>query len=141
MKNNTSFNSLTMDRLLSNRKSISYHADGRPNKLGKAIYSAFTCASSMNYTLMKYFEIPGSGALLFAEKTKEFSELGFVDGVHYVAVTLENYQERMLHYLKGEGHEKAEQIRLEGHEFVRQNHTWEKRISIFLDEVQSLLDQ
>lgn len=38
VKKSSSFNQLTMDRLLSDTNSIYYHKDGRPNKLGKFIY-------------------------------------------------------------------------------------------------------
>lgn len=94
--------------------------------------SAFSCASAMHYTLMKYFEIPASGTLLFGETTPELEALGFVDAEHYVAVTPENYQERMLYYLKGEGIEAGVRIARQGSVFVRSEHTWEKRIAEFL---------
>ncbi len=105
------------------------------------VRSAFTCASSMRYTLMKYFEIPASGALLFAEATSELDALGFRDGEHYVAVTPENYQDRIRFYLLGEGRAEGERIRVAGHVFVHAYHTWQWRIAHFLPQVEALIQR
>lgn len=101
-------------------------------------YAAFTCASSMNYTLMKYFEIPAAGNLLFAETTEALNELGFEDRVHYIAVNQSNYKELITYYLKGEGRKEAEAIRTQGYSFIHKYHTWEIRIKIFLEELEKL---
>lgn len=103
------------------------------------VRSAFTCASSMRYLLMKYFEIPAAGALLFAEHIPDLDELGFRDGEHYVAVSQGNYRDRMHHYLKGAGVVEGERIRHAGHAFVHERHTWKQRIGEFLPQVQMLL--
>lgn len=104
------------------------------------VYSAFTCASALRYTLMKFFEIPASGALLFGEATPELSALGFRDGEHYVAVSPENYRDRMLHFLAGKGRDEAERIRLAGRDFVQREHTWERRIPVLLAQMRQLLE-
>jgi hypothetical protein len=103
------------------------------------VRSAFTCSSVMRYTLMKYFEIPGSGALLFGETTPEFYDLGFRDQEHYVSVTPDNFKERFSYYLSREGHQEAERIRRTGYAFVHSNHTWKQRITGFLNETGALL--
>lgn len=105
------------------------------------VRSAFTCASSMRYLLMKYFEIPASGALLFAESIPDFDALGFVDGEHYIAVTPENYREKMIYYLHGPGKSEGEQIARTGYEFVHAYHTWEQRIRVFLPQVYALVEK
>jgi len=103
------------------------------------VRSAFTCASAMRYTLMKYFEIPASGALLFGETTPELSALGFRDGEHYVAVTPDNFAERMRHYLSEDGRAEWERIRQTGCDFIRTHHNWKRRIADFLPQVEALI--
>lgn len=103
------------------------------------VRSAFTCASAMRYTLMKYFEIPAAGALLFGETTPELDALGFRDGEHYVAVTPENFQARIRHFLSENGRVQWERIRQGGHDFVRAHHTWQRRIAAFLPQVKTVL--
>ena len=109
------------------------------NQALNRVRAAFTCSSSMHYLLMKYFEIPAAGALLFAERHPEFESLGFVDGVHYVAVSSDNYQDKMIFYLKGPGQNEASKIARSGYEFVRSNHTWEKRVIKFLAELERII--
>lgn len=103
------------------------------------VRSAFTCASAMRYTLMKYFEIPASGALLFGETTPELSALGFRDGEHYVAVTPDDFAERMRHYLSADGRAEWERIRQTGCHFIRTHHNWKRRIADFLPQVEALI--
>jgi hypothetical protein len=94
--------------------------------------SAFSCSSSMNYTLMKYFEIPAAGALLFAEKTILYEQLGFEDGIHYVAVNLDNYKEKINAYLSKSYIDVVNKITDNAKYFVNTHHTWNSRIDQFL---------
>lgn len=109
------------------------------NRALNDVRAVFSCASSMNYVLMKYFEIPAAGALLFGERTVELDCLGFVDGDNYIAVTPDNFAERMQACLKGADRDLGEVVRQRGMEFVRENHTWEKRIVGFLEDVRQVL--
>jgi hypothetical protein len=102
------------------------------NKALNASRAAFSCASSKNYTLMKYFEIPASGTLLFAEKTELYEAMGFVDGIHYVAVTPEDYREKITLYLSNNYNDVVEKIVENGTDFIMKNHTWDLRIKVFL---------
>ncbi|HHC73770.1 MAG TPA: glycosyltransferase family 1 protein [Thiothrix sp.] len=101
--------------------------------------AAFTCASVMQYTLMKYFEIPAAGTLLFAEETADLKKLGFRDHIHYIKVTPDNFQQKMLHYLNPSKQHLAEDIRQKGMKFVQEKHSWPVRIEDFLAEL-ALLD-
>lgn len=94
--------------------------------------SAFTCSSSMNYTLMKYFEIPATGALLFAEKTILYEQLGFEDGIHYVAVNSGNYEEKINAYLSKSYIDVVSKITDNAKFFINTHHTWSSRIDQFL---------
>lgn len=94
--------------------------------------AAFTCASSMHYTLMKYFEIPAAGTLLFAEKTALYEAMGFVDGIHYVAVTPEDFREKITLYLSKNYNDVVEKIVENANDFIMKHHTWDLRIEAFL---------
>jgi hypothetical protein len=94
--------------------------------------AAFTCSSSMHYTLMKYFEIPAAGTLLFAEKTDLYEAMGFEDGVHYVAVTPNDFREKITLYLSKNYNDVVEKIVENGVDFIMKNHTWDLRIKVFL---------
>jgi hypothetical protein len=94
--------------------------------------SAFTCSSSFNYTLMKYFEIPASGTLLFAEKTILYEELGFKDGVHYVAVNSSDYRDKISSYLSKNYEDVLNKITDNAKCFIHTHHTWNHRIEYFL---------
>jgi spore maturation protein CgeB len=121
------------------KKRIGGHDGEQFNAALNTTCSAFTCASAMRYTLMKYFEIPASGALMFGEPTPELAGLGFRDGEHYVAVDEDNFAERIAHYTSASGRQEGERIRRAGHDFVIADHTWEKRIPPFLTAVDVVL--
>lgn len=94
--------------------------------------SAFTCASTFGYTLMKYFEIPAAGCLLFAEQTADLAGLGFQDQDNYVRVTAADFADRFRHYLIGPGRQDGERIRVAGMALVRSRHTWNRRVADLL---------
>ena len=122
------------------KKRIGGHDGELFNQALNTTRSAFTCASALRYTLMKYFEIPASGALLFAETTPEFTALGFRDGEHYVAVAPADFREKIMHYLRGAGREQGEQIRHAGNRFVCEHHTWERRVQALLQDLALYLE-
>jgi hypothetical protein len=115
------------------------HDGGAFNLALNKVRSAFTCASAMRYTVMKYFEIPASGALLFAEHTPDLEALGFRDGENFVAVTPENFRERIQYYLAAQGREDWDRIRRAGRSFIQAKHTWQRRIAEFLPQVEAVI--
>jgi hypothetical protein len=123
------------------KKRIGGHDGDQFNQALNSTYSAFTCASTYRYTLMKFFEIPASGTLMFAESTPELCALGFQDGVHFVAVNESNFAERIRHFTSNDGRTQGELIRLQGQRFVLENHIWQKRMPTFIDQVNALLRQ
>jgi hypothetical protein len=121
------------------KKRIGGHDGDQFNRALNTTYSAFTCASAFRYTLMKYFEIPASGALMFGETTPELEALGFRDGEHYIAVDDRNFAERIRYYTSKVGRLEGDRIRLQGCDFVSTTHTWSKRISGLVDEIRHFL--
>lgn len=91
---------------------------------GKEINRAkifFTCGSIYQYPVMKFFEVLGCYTLLIAEKNPDLDELGFKDGVHFVAADPSNLYEKGQYYLQNE--EKRREIAYAGFNLVHQNHT------------------
>lgn len=121
------------------KKRIGGHDGEQFNAALNTTWSAFTCASAMRYTLMKYFEIPAAGTLMFGEETPELQALGFRDGEHYVAVSAENFADRIRYFTSQAGRNEGERIRLQGRDFVVQQHNWKKRITAFLPDVAQVL--
>ncbi len=123
------------------KKRIGGHDGDQFNKALNSTYSAFTCASTYRYTLMKYFEIPASGTLMFAESTPELCALGFQDGVHFVAVDESNFAQRISYFTSKAGRAEGELIRLCGQKFVAESQIWKRRIPGFIDQVNVICDR
>jgi len=121
------------------KKRVGGHDGEQFNAALNTTWSAFTCASAMRYTLMKFFEIPAAGALMFGEMTPELTALGFRDGEHYVAVDDDNFAKRIAYYTSAAGRQEGERIRRAGRDFVVAEHTWAKRIPPFLAAVDGVL--
>jgi hypothetical protein len=86
--------------------------------------AAFTDASVFGYVVAKYFEIPATGALLFADGSVAgpLAELGFADGEHYLSATLANVDERIDYVVDPRNDEVLDGIRRRGRELVRARH-------------------
>ena len=52
---------------------------------------AYTCGSSLNWPIRKFFEIPALGTILFCQPCNGFNALGFVDGKNSVACSPEEF--------------------------------------------------
>src|SRR5690625_2684790 len=107
---------------------------------GKEINRAkifFTCGSVYQYPVMKYFEVPGCNTLLIAEKNQDLKELGFKDGVNYIAADQSNFYDKALYYLKNE--KEREKIAMEGYKFIHQHHTHRVRAQQFIRYVEEFI--
>lgn len=76
------------------------------------------------YTVAKYFEIPATGALLFADAAVSgpLRKIGFVENQHYLPVSKENLEERIQYILDERNHEALDEIRKRGQELVWARH-------------------
>lgn len=85
----------------------------------------------IDYTVLKYFEIPACCCVPFMEVTPDLAELGFVDGLNYISITRWNYKKKMdfIHSREAEG------VALAGQELVRGRHTHSHRVSLILDSI------
>lgn len=99
----------------------------------------FTCGSIYQYPVMKYFEVPGCNTLLIAEENPDIRELGFEDGIHYIAANSSNFYEKGLYYLQNDKERKN--IALSGYKFIHKHHTHRIRAQQFIRYVKEYINQ
>jgi hypothetical protein len=89
----------------------------------------FTDCSIYSYIVAKYFEIPSTGALLLADDTisEPFRELGFIENIHYVPVSMNNLEEKIQYVLHEKHHPELDEIRKRGQALVWEKHTTSHR--------------
>lgn len=98
----------------------------------------FTCCSNKitPYLIQKFFEIPGSGALLIAYDKyikHQLNELGFEDMKNYISVDENNLEEKIQWILDPINLDSVEKIRFEGYNFINLTHTHKNRINNFIE--------
>lgn len=86
--------------------------------------AAFTDSLVYRYVVAKYFEIPATGALLFADDAVRgpLQELGFIENRHYFPVSMENLEEKIEYVLDKRNHEELDEIRKRGQALVWERH-------------------
>lgn len=86
--------------------------------------AAFTDSLTFRYVVAKYFEIPATGALLFADDAVRgpLQELGFIENRHYLAVSKENLEEKVEYVLDKRNQEELDEIRRRGQALVWERH-------------------
>lgn len=86
--------------------------------------AAFTDSLIYEYVVAKYFEIPATGALLLADDAVRapLKELGFIENVHFVAVSKDNLEDKILYVLNESNHEELDEIRRRGQQLVWERH-------------------
>lgn len=98
--------------------------------------AAFTDASEYGYSVAKYFEIPATGCLLLADRAVSgpLRRIGFIEGVHYVGVSIEDLEEKIEYVLDENNHDDLDQIRRNGQELVWRRHKTSDRARL-IDEI------
>jgi hypothetical protein len=99
-------------------------------------YSAISCTSILNYTLMKHFEIPSVGTLLLSDVCSDMNDLGFIPSVNYIQIDMSNMIE-ILQNVK-EFHKNFDNVRKNGRQFVLENHTVYHRFETFKKVLEEL---
>ena len=86
--------------------------------------AAFTDGHRYKYVVAKYFEIPATGALLFAENavSQQLRELGFVENEHYLPVSKDDLEEKIQYILDERNHVELDEIRKRGQGLVWARH-------------------
>lgn len=86
--------------------------------------AGFTDGHRYNYVVAKYFEIPATGALLFAAASVsgQLRELGFIQNEHYLPVSKDDLEEKIQYVLNERNHDDLDEIRKRGQELVWERH-------------------
>ncbi len=109
-------------------------------KLLNKYRAAIAC---MSYTsVLKYFEIPMCGCLMFAEVThyNQIEEMGFEDGVNCVYINDLNYKQRFAEYMDTVDDPKWELIAERGKKLIMERYTNEREVARFIEAVQGMVD-
>lgn len=99
--------------------------------VNKYIASVSTCGSwEYNYVVAKYFEIPATGALLFAYMEPIHSVLvkyGFRDGENMISFNKNNVLDKIYYVIDPANRKEIDRIRLNGYNLIKKRHTHETR--------------
>ena len=97
----------------------------------------FTCSSIYEYPLLKYFEVPACKTLLLAPNSQELADLGFIDGVNFVAIDEFDFKDKFQYYL----HHEKERIEIteQGYKLIHTRHSTSKRAQDFINMVEEIL--
>ncbi|MBB6450000.1 glycosyltransferase involved in cell wall biosynthesis [Geomicrobium halophilum] len=96
----------------------------------------FTSPSILHYPVKKYFEVLACKTLLLAPTFPELEDLGFIPGVHFIAVNEDNFKEQAEYYLKNE--EVRRHISEQGYNFVRKHHSTAVRAKQLIRDLQTI---
>lgn len=94
--------------------------------------------SCMSFTsVLKYFEIPMCGCLMFAEVTRfnQIAEMGFEDGRNCIYIDKDNCEQRFKKFLGDPDNPKWKQIADAGRQLVLDNYTNEKEVDRFVQTI------
>lgn len=96
-----------------------------------------TCGSIYDYPLLKYYEIPACNTLMLASAFPELDDLGFIDGVHFVSIDEQDFEDKAEYY---RAHEKERLlIARQGYEMVRANHSTALRASQLIHMIEKII--
>jgi len=107
-----------------------YNYDNNPN-IGRGYAesinryrAAFTDSSKYKYVVAKYFEIMATGSLLVADSavSDPLKEIGLIENVHYVPVSVEDLKDKIEYVLNESNHESLDEIRKKGQQQVWERH-------------------
>jgi hypothetical protein len=86
--------------------------------------AAFTDCLKFKYVVAKYFEIPATGSLLFADNavSNPLRELGLIEGEHYISATERDMEEKIRYILDERNHSHTDEIRKRAQRLVLEKH-------------------
>ncbi|MTI67729.1 MAG: glycosyltransferase family 1 protein [Firmicutes bacterium] len=99
----------------------------------------FTCGSILKGPVKKFFEAPGCKTLLLAEPNKDILELGFKDGINFVACDETDFYDKAMYYIRNDKERKR--ITNNGYKFIHTYHTDKIRSQQFLKYIKDYLDK
>jgi hypothetical protein len=101
-------------------------------KLINSAKITFSCLSSLQYPVLKFFEIPGSNSCLFSDYNNELKNLGFIPDTNMVQIKNEkDVIEKVEYYLKNG----VDEISRNGYDLIHSKHTAKIRAKEFLEYI------
>ncbi|KGX89268.1 glycosyltransferase [Pontibacillus marinus] len=97
----------------------------------------FTDPSTLEYPVLKYFEVPACKTLLMAPTFPELEDLGFIPGVHFVPITENDFSSKAQYYLENE--QLRNKIIEQGYNFILNNHTIQIRARQLVDKIEEII--
>jgi len=100
---------------------------------------SITCSATVNYPIMKFFEIPGCNSVLCSDITPEISELGFIPEHNMIAVpaNLDNIYEYL--QLRLMDKKNLAFISNNGYNLIHNNHTVKHRVDQLVGYLRMIL--
>jgi hypothetical protein len=94
--------------------------------------AAFNDAAIFRYIVAKHFEIPATGSLLLTDGAvrEPLSQLGFIENVHYVLVSMENLEDQLRYVLDPRYSAEIDAIRAQGQQLVLSRHRTSDRAKL-----------
>lgn len=118
------------------RKTSNYRGDARyivgedyEKTLGQTKILPFG-SSKYRYATQKYTEGASAGCLVVADEPSDAEALGFIDGETYVAITINNWKNKLDYYISNPS--EAERIAFKGRQLILERHTHRRRAEEFL---------
>lgn len=99
---------------------------------GRTINSAkiwISTPSAIDLIGTRYYEVMGTGTLLFCKMLPEIYDDLFEEGKHFLGFEddLSDFEDKLVEYLEDE--RKRKKLAKSGYDHVRKNHTWENRVN------------
>ncbi len=102
-----------------------------------AAIAAGSDAPQYRLTMPKYFEIPASGALLFAQETDDLERLGFRDEINCIVFNRKNFMQKSQDYLSNP--RRYLTVRERGRALILKKHTLSLRLNMLEKHVRNHL--
>lgn len=97
----------------------------------------FTCGSIFKAPVAKFFEAPGCKTLLLAKPNKDIFNLGFKDGVNFVACDEFDFYDKAMYYIRNK--KERERITNNGYKLIHNYHTNRVRAQQFIKYIDDFL--
>ncbi len=98
-----------------------------------AIIAAGSLDPKYKLVMPKYFEVPASGSLLFAQEADDLPLLGFKNNNNCIIFNKENFKKQAYDYLKNK--ENYVKIRENGRDLILNRHTLSKKIQFLKEHI------
>jgi len=84
-------------------------------------YMTVCCGSKLEYSVMKYFEIPLCGSIVFGDYFDELRDLGFKPNINMIEIDKDNFEEQ-LHSIRGNKNF-LNDVMINGMNLIKDNYT------------------